>query len=60
MNPTPRPESTCAVADCDEPAVVTPRAPAAGDVVDVEPGEIAPLCADHAEDADTPPNAPTP
>jgi hypothetical protein len=57
---TRRPTSDCSVADCPEPAVVTPRAPAAAEVVDVPDGEIVPLCATHAEEADTPPNPPTP
>ena len=52
------PESTCSMSGCDAPAVVTPRAPAAADVVPASAGEIVPLCAEHAEQADTPPNAP--
>lgn len=59
MSPSPRPEETCSVAGCDEPAVVTPRAPTVGDVVDVDDGELAPLCATHAEQANTPPDPPT-
>jgi hypothetical protein len=55
-----RPAETCTVAGCDEPAVVTPRAPTAAEVVDVAPGEIVPLCAVHAEQADTPEDPPTP
>jgi hypothetical protein len=56
---TERPDVTCAVPGCGEPAVVTPRAPAAADVVDVPDGEIVPLCAEHAEKADTPESPPT-
>jgi hypothetical protein len=48
------PESTCAVPGCQEPAAVTPRAPVAADVVAAPAGEIVPLCAAHAEEADTP------
>jgi hypothetical protein len=59
MSETSRPDETCAVADCDQPAVVTPRAPTAGDVVPAEAGELVPLCATHAEQADTPPDPPT-
>jgi hypothetical protein len=58
MSQTPRPDALCAVADCQEPAVVTPRAPAAADVVDSPPGEIVPLCAAHAEQANTPEDPP--
>lgn len=54
MSTTIGPESTCAVAGCQEPAAVTPRAPVAADVVDAPAGEIVPLCAAHAEEADTP------
>lgn len=60
MSETPRPDAVCSVADCDQPAVVTPRAPAAADVVDTPDGEIVPLCAAHAEQADTPENPPQP
>jgi hypothetical protein len=42
------------------PAVVTPRSPAAADVVDSPPGEIVPLCAAHAEQANTPEDPPQP
>lgn len=54
MSDTERPDTTCAVPGCDEPAVVTPRAPAAADVVDVPDGELVPMCAEHAEEANTP------
>lgn len=60
MSETPRPDDVCHVEDCAQPAVVTPRAPAAAEVVDTEDGEIVPLCAAHAEQADTPPNPPQP
>jgi hypothetical protein len=60
MSETPRPQETCAVDDCGEPAVVTPRAPAAAEVVDTPDGEIVPLCAAHAEKANTPENPPQP
>jgi hypothetical protein len=53
-----RPDETCAAPGCEEPAVVTPRAPAAADVLDVPNGEIVPLCAEHAEQADTPETPP--
>ena len=52
------PPETCVVAGCSEPAVVTPRSPTAEEVVDSQPGEIEPLCAVHAEQANTPPNPP--
>ncbi len=60
MDETPRPDEQCSVTDCAQPAVVTPRAPAAAEVVDTPDGEIVPLCAAHAEQADTPPNPPRP
>ena len=52
------PASICAVDGCQDPAVVTPRAPTAADVVEVPPGEIVPLCAAHAEQADIPEDPP--
>lgn len=48
------PESVCSVDGCDEPAVNTPRATAADDLVDAQPGELVPLCARHAAQADEP------
>jgi len=48
------PEETCAVAGCGEDAVVTPRAPVTDALVDRADGEIVPLCAVHAEQADAP------
>jgi hypothetical protein len=54
------PASVCSVADCDEPAVVTPRSPTTTDVVAAPPGEIVPLCADHAEEANAPEVPPEP
>ncbi len=60
MSETIGPESICSVADCEEPAVNTPRSPTAGDVVDAPPGEIVPLCARHAEQAEVPEDVPEP
>lgn len=48
------PGETCVVDGCDEPAVVTPRAPTTAEVVDAPDGELVPLCARHAEQADAP------
>jgi hypothetical protein len=48
------PESTCSIDGCDEPAVVTPRAASAHDVKEAPTGELVPLCARHAEQAETP------
>lgn len=50
------PESVCSVDGCEEPAVRTPRAAIAEQVVDGEPetGQLVPLCARHAEQADAP------
>lgn len=48
------PESTCSVDGCDEPAVVTPRAASADEVRTAPDGELVPLCARHAEQAETP------
>ncbi len=59
MSDTERPDTACAAPGCGEPAVVTPRAPAADDVLDAPDGEIVPLCAEHAEQADTPETPPT-
>lgn len=56
MGASTGPDSVCVVDGCGEPAVVTPRATAASDVVSSDSGEIVPLCADHAEEADTPPS----
>lgn len=54
------PERTCTVDGCDEPAAVTPRAPTTAGVVEADPGEIIPLCAFHAEEADAPEVPPEP
>lgn len=48
------PDSVCSVDGCEEPAVNTPRAITAEDVVDAPAGELVPLCARHAEEADVP------
>lgn len=52
------PESVCHVDGCDEPAVRTPRASIAeqadGDGLDADTGQLVPLCAVHAEQADAP------
>jgi hypothetical protein len=48
------PESVCSVDGCDEPAVNTPRATTAEDLVDARPGELVPLCARHAAETDVP------
>lgn len=50
------PESVCHVDGCDEPAVRTPRATIVDPVVDGDPrpGQLVPLCATHAEQADAP------
>ena len=48
------PESVCSVDGCDEPAANTPRASTADDVVDAPPGELVPLCARHAAEAEMP------
>lgn len=52
------PDSVCHVDGCDEPAVRTPRATIADDVpdsgIDADPGQLVPLCAVHAEQADAP------
>ncbi len=48
------PESVCSVDGCREPAVNTPRATVAEDVVDAPAGELVPLCARHAAETDVP------
>lgn len=48
------PDSVCSVDGCGEPAVVTPRASTAVDVHEEPAGELVPLCARHAEQADAP------
>lgn len=48
------PESECSVNGCDKPAANTPRAAKAEDVVDAPTGELVPLCARHAAEADVP------
>lgn len=48
------PGSVCSVDGCEEPAANTPRATNAEDVVDAPPGELVPLCARHAAEADEP------
>lgn len=48
------PETTCAVAGCEQEAVVTPRAPLTSGLVARPEGELVPLCARHAEQADAP------
>jgi len=53
-----RPDATCEANGCDEPAVVSPRAPTAAEVVPKPLGEIVPLCARHAEQANTPEDPP--
>jgi hypothetical protein len=54
MTELPDTQQTCVVDGCEEPAVVTPRAPTTDDVVEEPDGEIVPLCADHAEQANAP------
>jgi hypothetical protein len=49
------PDTMCTVDGCHEPAVVTPRAPTTDEVSDASTGELVPLCAEHAEQADVPP-----
>ena len=48
------PESVCSVDGCGEPAVNTPRASTADEVVDAPAGELVPLCARHAGEAEMP------
>ena len=48
------PESVCSVDGCEEPAANTPRASTADEVVDAPPGELVPLCARHAAEAEMP------
>lgn len=50
------PDSVCHVDGCEEAAVRTPRATIADDVdgVGADPGQLVPLCAVHAEQADAP------
>lgn len=48
------PETECSVDGCHEPAVNTPRAANAEDVVDAPTGELVPLCARHTAQADEP------
>jgi len=52
------PDSACSVDGCGEPAAVTPRAPTTAEVVDAPPGELVPLCARHAEEAEEPETRP--
>lgn len=56
MPPAPAPDALCSVDGCTEPAVVTPRSPVTDEVVDAPDGELVPLCARHAEQADEPPS----
>lgn len=53
-----RPDATCEANGCNEPAVVSPRSPTAAEVVAEPVGEIVPLCARHAEQANTPEDPP--
>jgi hypothetical protein len=55
MNELTGPDALCTVDGCQEPAVVTPRAPTTDEVSDAPAGELVPLCAEHAEQADVPP-----
>lgn len=48
------PATTCSIAGCDEPSVVTPRSPDTAELTDAAPGELVPLCAAHAESANAP------
>ena len=48
------PDTVCSVDGCREPAVNTPRASSADDVVDAPAGELVPLCARHAAQAEMP------
>lgn len=54
MSALPAPGDVCAVDGCDQPAVVTARSPDTLGVTDSLPGELVPLCAIHAEQADAP------
>ncbi len=54
MAETTEPGAICTVVDCQEPVANTPRSPTAADVVESPPGEIVPLCAIHAEQANAP------
>jgi hypothetical protein len=54
MAETTEPGAICSVPGCQEPVANTPRSPAADEVLDAPPGEIVPLCADHAEQANAP------
>lgn len=51
MSQSPRPDTTCSADGCDRLAVTTPRSSAADGVADGRPGELLPLCAEHAADA---------
>lgn len=48
------PDSVCSVDGCEEPAANTPRAATADELVDAPDGELVPLCARHAEQANMP------
>lgn len=48
------PETECSVGGCERPAVVAPRAASAEPVTSAPAGELVPLCAVHAEEAQTP------